>query len=431
MFKFLRQNKIFLICVSYAVISVIFFGLLFHWQGIVNYDTDGYVYTARNLLQQRFFSVDGITPDYNRTPGYPLFLAAIYALGGNDTCITLIQIFLAGLEIYLLYRILLTVGTAQKYALIGAILMLFNLTSYQYSWNIAPDFLFGFLLTLALFFLTRYFYGKHRSSDFTLFTFVFNYALLVRPILVYFNMLTIIILIVFWLRKKISGQYPLIFALCFLLCWGGWSYRNYKHSGVFIYSTISNYNMLKYNCPPITAWLKKISEKDASEYHDQIFAQKYPEAPKLNQAELSLRQKAYGFEFVRAHFAVFVLLSILGLFGALFGVSRAFLFSTFPALSAYLLGSLYFIYLSSVYLLYIAGLIKNWRKSSDLLQLYIFLLSSYLVLPGAIMANSRFRAPFFTLILIGMTVNLNHFFRQKRRGSLPKNSKTYKPPINI
>jgi hypothetical protein len=414
----------------YIAISLISFGLLFHWQSIVNYDTDGYVYTAQNLLQQRFFSTDGTTPDYNRTIGYPLFLTCIYAFNGNNVFVVFSQILLATLEIYLFYRILSIAGAAQKYALLGSGLLLFNLTSYQYSWNIAPDFLFGFLLTLALFFLTRYFYGNRRFSDFALLTIILNYALLVRPILVYFNMLIIAVLIAFWLFRKISGKCPLIFVLCFLLCWGGWSYRNYKHSGVFIYSTISNYNILKYNCPPITAWLEKTSEKDASEYHDKMFAQKYPEAYKLNNAELSLQQKAYGLEFIRTHFSTFVLLSIFGLFGTLFGVSKTFLFTTFPAAPAYLLSGLYLIYLSSIYFLYIAGLLKNWRKSLNLLQFYILLLSGYLAIPGAIMANSRFRAPFFTLILIGMTLNLDHFFRRNRRWKLPKNSKTYKPPIS-
>jgi hypothetical protein len=406
----MRQNKIFLICIIYIVISVIFFGLLFHWQGIISDDTDNYINIAQNLLQRQSFSIDGITPDYSRTLGYPLFLALVYALGGNNTLLIFIQILLATLEIYLFYRILLIAGTLQKHALVGAGLLLFNLTSYQYSWNISPDFLFGFLLTLALYFLVKYFQDKRWFSNFALFTLVFNYALLVRPILVYFNMLVIVVLIIFWSYRKISGKCPFIFALCFLLCWGGWSYRNYKHSGVFIYSTISNYNMLKYNCPPITAYLEKISEKSSAQYHDQKFAQKYPETAELNNAQLSLLQKEYGLEFIKSHPFVFGLLSLLGLFGTLLGPSKTFIFGILSLIPAYFISGLYITYLVGIYILYLAGLVKNYKKSLNLIQSYIFLLSSYLVIPGAIMANSRFRAPFFTLLVLEAVLNSQRLF---------------------
>jgi 4-amino-4-deoxy-L-arabinose transferase-like glycosyltransferase len=415
-----------IICLIYGLISFTLFFLLFGGQGISSDDTIGYTQTACNLLHKKFFSIDGITPDYSRTPGYPLFLAAIYLLGGGNNSAVALQILLAVLEIYLFYRSLILIRTPPRLAVAGTILVLFNITSYQYSWNISPDFLFGFLLMLALYLIIKYTCTKN-SRFFYLFTLTLNYALLVRPILVYFNWLIILVLLVLYLIKKVPFRYFLAFLLCFLLFWGSWSYRNYKHSGVFIFSTIQNYNMQKYYAPIITASIERISEKEADLYHDKLFAQQYPETngkSGLENVQVSLLQKKYGLDFLKTHIPQYILANITGLFGMLFAPSKSFMLEIFPSvLSAYLACGIYTLYLAFVYLLYLCGLLFNRKKIFNPVQMYILFLSGYLAAASAIMCHSRFRAPFFTLLLLGATINspaviksVNSLYRKFRNG---------------
>jgi hypothetical protein len=88
----LKDNKgILAICLVYVIISC---GLLLFVLGghdIANLDKESYIQPAIHILRDGFFSRDGVNPEYSRTPGYPLFLALIYFLGGTDMSIIVIQ----------------------------------------------------------------------------------------------------------------------------------------------------------------------------------------------------------------------------------------------------------------------------------------------------------------------------------------------------
>ncbi|GBR75524.1 dolichyl-phosphate-mannose-protein mannosyltransferase family [Candidatus Termititenax persephonae] len=366
--------------------------------------------TAQNLRLHAFFSIDGATPDYNRTPGYPLFLAAIYALGQNNTAVVLGQILLAAWGLYLLYRALILLRVTPSLAALGGAALLPNLTSYIHSWNIAPETLFEFCLILAFYFLIRFCTQGQRPSDFLLFSLALNYALWTRPILMYFNLLVIVLLFLFFSFRKISLFGPLLFLICFVVMFGGWSYRNYTHSGVFIFSTIANYNMQKYYAPIITMAQSSLDEKAAQTYHDQLFTRQYPQAANLNAAQLSVLQKKYGWNFIRANFPAYLWCSFSGLFVLLFGPSQTYLFSILPSTLAYVVSGLYAVYLAFVYLIFIFSLIANYQKTFHLAQLALILLSAYLAATSAIMGDSRFRAPFFALLTACAIINTAQYF---------------------
>jgi hypothetical protein len=84
MLELVKKNReIIAICVLYGIISLVLFFLMFDGNTIITPDSPGYIALANNLLSRGFFSMDGINPDYLRTPGYPLFLALVYMLGGG------------------------------------------------------------------------------------------------------------------------------------------------------------------------------------------------------------------------------------------------------------------------------------------------------------------------------------------------------------
>lgn len=104
-------------------------------------DAENYSIMARQLLEKGLFGYKSEQPNAYVTPGYPLFLTIIYALGGTSQTVQIIQVFLGALT--LLPLALLARETAgERAAVITAIL----LTFYP-GWLRAP----AYLLTEVLF----------------------------------------------------------------------------------------------------------------------------------------------------------------------------------------------------------------------------------------------------------------------------------------
>jgi 4-amino-4-deoxy-L-arabinose transferase-like glycosyltransferase len=170
-----EQNKgILIVCALYAVISVMLFFLVTGGKYIESNDSDSYIKPALHILQDGFFSTDGINPEYSRTPGYPLFLALIFFVGGTVMGIIVIQMALMTLKVYLFYRILYILGTPVKYSLFGSAFLLINLQSYGYSFTIITESLFLFLIIVALYWLVRYLYGGRNHTYFLIFAVALN-----------------------------------------------------------------------------------------------------------------------------------------------------------------------------------------------------------------------------------------------------------------
>jgi len=416
--KITGNMGIVLICAMYFVISLVLFQWMTGGKAIISNDTLSYIRPARNLLSSAFFSGDGNTPEYFRTPGYPLYLALVYALGGSDTVAAFGQILLMTLKVAIAYRILLLLNTPKKLSLLGAALFLLNVQSYGYSFSLISEPLFGFLLMVSLFFLVKFFYHGRNLWNFLAFTLTLNYAMFVRPILIYFNMLTAAALLVFLILRKLSWKHFLAFFLCFTLFWGGWSFRNYAHSGVFTFSTVQKVNQALYDAPLTAMYIenqRNITDSDRfRQLHDifkESFFRQYPEAGegRLNDAQISLLQGEFGSAYIKAHFPQYIAASFQGLMVQMFksfGTTLLFRETTVSAkmliLAAVQVGLV--IYLCIIYALYLAGLFLN-RKEAPAIHICIFLLAGYLAFPGAIQASPRFRDPLLPLVLVSAAAN--------------------------
>jgi hypothetical protein len=226
-------------------------------------------------------------------------------------------------------------------------------------------------------------------------------------------MLICLALLIAFIAKKISLKYFVLFTLCFMLAFGGWSWRNYIHSGVFIFSTIQKNNMQRYYAPIITAKVDNIKKPNiggfiegATDYHNEMFLREYPEAgdDSLNAAQISILRGKYGSQFIRIHFLEYVMLNITGFCKMMFRPFQTTLLSKLTTLSAkkILLRGLQLLYMAYIFIIYIAYLIGLGIgfKKRDVIQISIFLLCGYLAIPGAIFATVRFRDPFFPLLLL-------------------------------
>ena len=428
MLELIKKNKeIMVICVLYGIISFVLFGLLTRGTVTIHGDSPEYVALANNLSSDGFFSQDGINPDYVRTPGYPLFLALIYLIGGNNTTVVVVQIVLMMVKVYLFYQILILLGTPGRLSLMGSLLLLFYIHSYRYSFEILTEPLFGLFLMLSLYFLISFFKNSKTSLVFFLFSLSLNYALFIRPVLMYFNMLVCFALLIAFIVKKIQIKCFVIFALCFAVLFGGWSYRNYLHSGVFIFSSLPKAMRLQYEAPIITEYMKNNDVTGlimGATNHQEMFLQEYPEAKdgNLNAAQVAVLQGKYGSQFIRDNFSEYIKVNIDGFlkimfspFGTEYFISSSTL-ST-KAMLVKIMQSIYLVYLIIIYVIYLIGLGIGIKKR-DILQISIFLLSGYFLAPSAIYGSIRYRDQFFPLLLLCAVSNsgiIIHWLSQKLR----------------
>jgi hypothetical protein len=419
-----NNSGILVICGIYAVISAVLFLLMTGGKVIVNNDAQSYIQPALHILRNGFFSTDGIHPEYFRTPGYPLFLALVYLAGGTNMAVVVIQIALMTLTIYLFYKILLTLGTPVKLSLFGSALLLINVQSYGYSFSVLTEPLAGFLLVLSLYWLVKYLYCGGNHGYFAAFSIALNYALLVRPILMYFNMLLCAALLVFLILRKINIKCFTIFFLCFAISFGGWSLRNYAHSGVFIFTTINNNDVAMLQTPVLTAYMNDMPyitypgyAEGISEANAETLLKTYPELGRddLNEAQKSLLRGKYGFGFIKSHFGDYAVLNLKGFAGEMFSSFGTDLLNRSTGMSKMALviklvqaGFCAFLYIT--YLLFFAGFVINIRRDRAV-NIGIFLLCAYLSIPGAIYATPRYRDPFLPLILLSAVYNSPAVFR--------------------
>jgi 4-amino-4-deoxy-L-arabinose transferase-like glycosyltransferase len=442
MLELIKKNKeILVICVLYCIIYLLLFVLATGGDAIMVPDTPGYILPAKNFLVNAFFSRDGINAEFIRTPGYPLFLALIYMLGGNDTTVIIAQIILMVIKIYLYYRILIMLCTPKKLSLLGSLLLICYIPSYVYSFAIMTEPLFGFFLMLSLYFLILY-KNKNNSWFFFAFSLSLNYALFIRPILMYFNMLVCLALLIAFIFKKIQFKCFTIFTLCFAVLFGGWSYRNYLHSGVFIFSTLPKIMLPEHEAPIVTAGSKYMINHDvqgyiegATDYHEKLFLQEYPEVNEgnLNEAQIAILKGKYGSQFIRNNFSEYMKVNIVGFLKMMLkpGFGSGPLLSKFQQpIMQHIIKGLRLLGLACIviiYLLYLAGLVTVLKKHNSL-QIGIFLLCGYLAIPGAIYATERYRDPFFPLLLLSAVSNsgiIIHWLSEKFRIPVLKRIENY------
>lgn len=170
-------------------------------------------------------------PEYFRVPGYPVFLASVFAITGYSTQAALaVQVILAGLTCVLLYLI----GTSlhsRALGLISAILMILNLKAGIHAGQITSEILFTFLLVLCLY--SAWLFWNERSLRFAVLCAVTFTALsLTRPIGLHLTAFFFIVTALHY-RQTRTWALVLIPLLAVLLSLQAWSYRNYVHSGTW------------------------------------------------------------------------------------------------------------------------------------------------------------------------------------------------------
>jgi hypothetical protein len=205
-------------------------------------DEREYLALAGNLLHGPGFSLDGTHLTASRAPGYPLFLAAMGALGGGVVAVRIGQFVLTGGIILLLARLFPEPerpGALLVTTLIVAVYPLFFYTSS----TLYPQTLAAFLFVLSLVMLLcprRAWRGNLALGA------VFGFLILVVPT---FLLSLFVLLIVAWRLKIVRPADAALIAAVSALVVCSWTARNYVQFHEFVpVASNSGANFLIGNC---------------------------------------------------------------------------------------------------------------------------------------------------------------------------------------
>ena len=161
-------------------LNPIFFSLFVILTGFIDYkgifESGNYINIAQNWLNDSF--------DENpleRLPLYPLFIAIIFKIFGNDNLVALIiaQSILGSVTFYYLIKTLEKINISESLILILTLLLNLSII-YRFS-VFLPNCLFVFLITMFLYNCTNFFYFKKTKSIYLMSLFIFL-MMLTRPI---------------------------------------------------------------------------------------------------------------------------------------------------------------------------------------------------------------------------------------------------------
>lgn len=237
-------RKMYSSALIFSAVYAIYQLLVYYASGIshcsIQADSPSYYALTDALANGSFLNVASSTV---RTPGYPL-LILLSSLAGNYA-IDFLIVFQIVLSAFALFAFCLLIHQTTKSSLIafmGALLFVLHLHQSLLNMIVYTESVFISLLILASFVYNLWL--QNQSSKYWLvFAFIMNFALLVRPVLLFFILAFLLIMLIKLFRDRKFLKPFIVFAAFFILISGSWMARNYYCSGSFSYTFVSKINM--------------------------------------------------------------------------------------------------------------------------------------------------------------------------------------------
>lgn len=174
-------------------------------------------------------------PEIFRTPGYPLFLAGVFKIGGDSLAtIVFIQIFLSCVGIFLVYKIALRLWDDHSRAFMTAVIYSLDPWSFQISFYIGSDTLFAVMVLGFALLALRLFADPPPTARWYVFTAIaLAVCALTRPLIYYF-IIPLGLLLVFY-RRCWKGLILVIVMYALLV--GAWTVRNYERTNTAVFTS--------------------------------------------------------------------------------------------------------------------------------------------------------------------------------------------------
>ncbi|MEM6765642.1 MAG: hypothetical protein AAF655_11970 [Bacteroidota bacterium] len=230
------------------LLHLLFFFLQKNQQNYWLVDSHEYVKEAFNLLDYGVLycgDLDGtIRYDFftKRPPMYPLVLAVVTQLLGSETTVVGLQMILSLLNVFLMLRILETLGLTYRYSLSLLFLLLYP-AQFMYAQWIMTEILFQSCLLVMV---GAIIFWQERKSQVWIWIYLgaLLLGLFTKPVLYLFIFPSAVVLFLFgWKKWRIS----LICAIMIpFLAVGMYMYWNAERTGYFHFSSIQNLSLLQY-----------------------------------------------------------------------------------------------------------------------------------------------------------------------------------------
>ena len=247
--------RIAIICVVHVLISLYY--LHFAWSDpheLFTPDSSGYHQLAVNIISHNEFSLSDkapFVPDFFRTPTYPLFLAACYAIFGQTPYVPVaIQIVLNVITILVVYRIAQILFSPVAAYWSSALLALSGVFTLHARYLLTET-LFTFLLAVVMYLLIRLIYSDGHTERRlcknwgmpVCIGLILGVMTLCRPNGFYFTFLVCIAILLLVQRVDLYTrlQNAAIIALVFLFAISPWAIRNWHHQGALKLDTNQSY----------------------------------------------------------------------------------------------------------------------------------------------------------------------------------------------
>lgn len=264
--------------------------------------TDSYSYLnpAMALLETGYYS----HPITIATPTYPVFIAGVYSLfGENPLYIVTLQIILGVGTLFLTYRLGRLLAISPGSSLIAALLLSLSLESLLSPFFILTDTLFTFLLISATCALVAFIH-RQRWLWLVWAAILTGMTILCRPVAIAYEAVVILILSIipytrFGKRALYSFVHLLLVVILFI---APWVWRNQQVTGMATFTSKSGYYWLSWSAAPLYADLHKIpvdqAEAELLTRVDDLLRQRGLEP---DEANLSAAKDEVAREILLAH----------------------------------------------------------------------------------------------------------------------------------
>jgi len=290
-------------------------------------DAPTYLGPAKELIDHGRFDIAGSpgVPEFLRTPGYPVFIAAVYGIfGQRNAAVLLVQVALSAVTILLAYLFAARVWSV-PIGLLAALFTLLEPLQNATSSTLLTESLSALLLIvvagIGFTALTR---DEPRPALWALLGLVIAEATLVRPVTYYLPLLVVVVLIV---RRRLRRERWLdlvkimvAFLVPLVVLVGGWQLRNHERVGSWQFSGIEAKNVYHYRAAGVIARASGVPFAEAQHELDKRFG------PRGAESQGSYYDRMYraGIRILKSHPADTFIVTAQGLGSELFSVRVKF-----------------------------------------------------------------------------------------------------------
>ena len=223
----LKKYKVEIIIFFIVFTVYSFFTLLKITNGLPpeNLAADQYFQIAENIVNSRFFSLDGLSPTALRMPGYPLFLAVFFKLFQNWWVILFLQHLISAMSAVLLY-IIAKRWARPAWAATVSFIWAFEPYSIDISSQFLTETIYTFILLAFIFIFLKYGDNLFEKKIIVMLSFMSAMLIYIKPISLFLPIVFAVALLYPKLTKKSLTRIACFFILIFIFLFP-WLLRNY------------------------------------------------------------------------------------------------------------------------------------------------------------------------------------------------------------